>query len=145
MSYANNPAIVDEAFVRLVKLFVEAISGEDVLDPVWYWYRFESQERGNIHVHGLARPKSDPGVVKPVSEIAQGRKAQLMLMTLSQQICWRCNRHYSAESPLNIQCPHDLSTLENGPKQNIMTRVRKVNLTYIRDTTKKRGLFNMTY
>ena len=114
MSYANNPAIVDEAFVRLVKLFIEAISGEDVLDPVWYWYRFVSQKKGNIYVHGVARPKSDPGVVKPVSEIAQGRKAQLMLMTLSQQICRQCNRHYSAESRLNILCPHDFSTLKTG-------------------------------
>lgn len=81
-NYANNPAIVNEAFVRRVKLFVESFFGPDGLESVWTWYRFEWQKRGNIHVHGLARLKSDPGVAKLGEEVAQGRKAQVMLLTM---------------------------------------------------------------
>jgi hypothetical protein len=81
-NYANNPAIVDEAFVRRVKLFVGAFFGEDGLDAVWTWYRFEWQKRGNIHVHGLARLHSDPGVANLGIEVARGRKAQVMLLSL---------------------------------------------------------------
>jgi hypothetical protein len=81
-NYANNPAIVNEAFVRRVKLFVEAFFGPDGLDSVWHWYRFEWQKRGNIHVHGLARLKSDPGVAQLGEEVAKGRKSQVMLLKM---------------------------------------------------------------
>ena len=110
MNYANNPAIVDEAFVRRVKQFVEAFFGEDGLDSLWYWYRYEWQQRGNIHVHGLARLKSDPGVSKLGTEVAQGRKSQLMLMALVKIL---------KEKNLNI--PSALSEIEfqEMPKADI--------------------------
>ena len=45
-------------------------------------YQRSRRERGNIHVRGLARLKCDTGVDKVGTEVAQGRKAKLMLMTL---------------------------------------------------------------
>ena len=78
-NYANNPAIVNEMFVRRVKLFVQSFFGKNGLNSEWHWYRYEWQKRGNIHVHGLARLKSDPGLSKLGEDVAKGRKAQKML------------------------------------------------------------------
>ena len=78
-NYANNPAIVNEMFVKRVKLFMQSFFGETGLNSEWHWYRYEWQKRGNIHVHGLARLKSDPGLSKLGEDVAKGRKAQKML------------------------------------------------------------------
>lgn len=60
LNYSSNPNIVDAMFVRRVKAFVTFFFGENCLDATWIWYRYEWQKRGNIHVHGLAKLKSDP-------------------------------------------------------------------------------------
>ena len=79
-NYAHNPAIVNEMFVRRVKSFVKLFFGVNGLNSEWHWYRYEWQKRGNIHVHGLARLKSDPGLSKLSEDVAIGRKAQIILM-----------------------------------------------------------------
>lgn len=61
INYSSNPNIVHAIFVRRVKSFVFFFFGENFLDANWIWYRYEWQIRGNIHVHGLAKFKSDPG------------------------------------------------------------------------------------
>lgn len=62
INYSTNPNLVDAMFVRRVKHFVAFFFGENCLDANWIWYRYEWQKRGNIHVHGLAKLKSDPGL-----------------------------------------------------------------------------------
>ena len=37
---------------------------ESALDAEWRWYRFEYQDRGNIHPHGTVKLKNDPGLVE---------------------------------------------------------------------------------
>ena len=61
LNYSRNPHIVDAMFVNRVKEFVSFFFGENCLNATWYWYRYEWQKRGNIHVHGLCRLLSDPG------------------------------------------------------------------------------------
>jgi hypothetical protein len=78
-NYACNPHIVDEFFVRRVKAFVEAFFGESGLHATWHWYRYEWQQRGNIHVHGLARLNSAPDLSSHALNVVKGRKAAQML------------------------------------------------------------------
>lgn len=74
-NYANNPGIVNEMFVQRVKSFVKLFFGVNGLNSAWHWYRHEWQKRGNIHVHGLARLHSDPGLTKLGEDVVNGRKA----------------------------------------------------------------------
>jgi hypothetical protein len=63
----------------LLKEFIKYFLGSEGLDASWHWYRFEWQKRGNIHVHGLARLSSDPGLSKYGENVILGRKAQKVL------------------------------------------------------------------
>ena len=62
LNYSKNPNIADAMFVRRVKEFVKFFFGNNCLNASWFWYRYEWQKRGNIHVHGLAKLNSDPGI-----------------------------------------------------------------------------------
>ena len=66
-------------FVKRVKLYVQSFMGETGLNSEWHWYRYEWQKRGNIHVSGIVRLKSGPGVSKLGEDVAKGRKAQKIL------------------------------------------------------------------
>ena len=67
LNYSKNPNIVDAMFVRRVKEFVKFFFGINCLNASWFWYRYEWQKRGNIHVHGLAKLNSDPGEKKHIN------------------------------------------------------------------------------
>jgi len=77
--YSINPHIVDEFFCHRVKEFVNAFFGKDGLECEYVWYRFEFQKRGNIHVHGVVKLKSDPGLPKLSQLVIDGRKAAQIL------------------------------------------------------------------
>ena len=75
----ENPGLVNEFFVKRVEAFVGEMFGRDVLDAEWHWYRFEWQKRLSIHVHGLAKLKSDPGLTTLGIKVYQGRKSARIL------------------------------------------------------------------
>ena len=74
-----HPQIADEFFYRRTESFLQQFLGPDGLDALWHWYRYEYQSRGTIHLHGLARLRSDPGLDKLGQLIYKGRKAAQLL------------------------------------------------------------------
>jgi len=46
------------------------------------WFRFEWQMRGTIHVHGMIRLTSDPGLVELADVVLKGRKNERRLISL---------------------------------------------------------------
>ena len=65
--------------VHIARIFF----AKKALDVAWYWYRFEWQMRGTIHVHGMIRLKTDPGLTDLAQHvIIKGRKAWRQLLTL---------------------------------------------------------------
>lgn len=59
----DNPHLVDWYFTIRTENFVKPWF-YDYLDAPWHWYRFHYASRGSIHFHGLAKLKSDPGLVQ---------------------------------------------------------------------------------
>jgi len=57
----NNPHITDWFFTQRLEHFIKHWLYNS-LDAEWHWYRFEYQARGNIHCHGVAKLKNDPGL-----------------------------------------------------------------------------------
>ena len=55
----DNPHIATWFFDKRFKTFLS-----DVLVPTWdiedYWYRYEWQHRGSVHVHGIAKKRNAP-------------------------------------------------------------------------------------
>jgi len=70
----NNPSLVNEYFTKRVSEFVEHFFGKYGLENEWFWYRFEWQMRGSIHVHGMVRLKSDPDLVRLSNQVIEGRQ-----------------------------------------------------------------------
>ena len=66
---------MNEYFTKCVEIFVQHFFASKGLEAEWYWYRYEWQSRGSIHVHGLCRLKSDPDLHLLLEEIILGRKA----------------------------------------------------------------------
>jgi len=70
--YFESPHIVNEFFIKRCERFVGFLFGPDCFDSLWTWYRFEWQRRGNIHVHGMARTKCDPGFTDLSKKVIDG-------------------------------------------------------------------------
>ena len=62
----QNPAIADWLFYERISKFVEAFY-VDILGATDYWFRFEWQHRGSLHVHGLAWLPNAPDAEKLLS------------------------------------------------------------------------------
>ena len=68
----HNPHILDWFFTQRVDSFVKHWL-YNILGAVWHWFRYEfTVLRGAIHVHGLAKLKSDPGLCKLAKKAVQG-------------------------------------------------------------------------
>jgi hypothetical protein len=78
-SFRDNPNIVVQHFYRRVERFVDELFGKDGLNAIWTWYRFEWQKRGNMHVHGMARLHSDPGLADLGKCVYDGKRAARIL------------------------------------------------------------------
>jgi len=77
--FINNPNLVDESFFNRVKEYIKIILGREGWDAVWFWYRFEFQKRGSIHVHGLCKLRDDPGLEQLAKVVYLGRKSAQIL------------------------------------------------------------------
>ena len=82
--FNDNAQVVNELFVRKARVFVAHFFGPKCLPAKWFWYRFEWQKRGNIHLHGLANVEIMP-VQALAKAVAVGRKNLEFLRILSSQ------------------------------------------------------------
>ena len=68
MSIKNNPHHVNQFFMHKVETFIKCIVVDkwksDAEHCGWWWYRYEWQNRGTIHVHGFARIGNGPDTYK---------------------------------------------------------------------------------
>jgi hypothetical protein len=59
MRLRDNPHLASWIFVTRANAFIKHI--RDAWDVDWYWYRFETQQRGSWHVHGCFKLKNEIG------------------------------------------------------------------------------------
>lgn len=115
-NYLKNPHLVDAFFVKKASTFLKSFLGVEGFDAIWYWYRFEWQKRGDIHLHGMARLKCDPEFSKLGKVIKDGRRALSVLQRI-QQLTEIEPDHPLCNSPLFSELPShpndDLSIKEN--------------------------------
>ena len=86
---AKNPHLVDLWFQILSNEFIEKWLKE-TMGAQWYWYRFEfTQSAGQIHVHGISKLKSDPGLQEHAQLCKLGyiwlKRRQLGRLTADEQ------------------------------------------------------------
>jgi len=77
-----NPGLMDEYFQVRVDSFIKNFFGIGGLEHEWFWYRFEWQGRGAIHVHGMVRLKCDPGLVRLSKLVILGRKFERLMAAM---------------------------------------------------------------
>ena len=73
----NNPMMVNDFFVKRFAEFFKC--WEEVLDMEWYFYRFEWQSRGSIHVHGVCKLRNDIGLITKIKELGEIEKLRIQL------------------------------------------------------------------
>ena len=107
-NYTNHPHVVNEYFVKRVKYFVDSFFEEQGLEAAWTWYRFEWQKRGNVHVHGMGKLTSDPGLAALAIKVQEGRQLQKLLML---------NREYKRNNL--IECSYELHEFRPPPDEDV--------------------------
>ena len=84
----KNPHIVNEFFMKRANLFTSHFFGEDFLQTLWLWYRFEWQKRGGPHLHGIARLKAAEHLdfTKLSVKVVDGRRSVIILLWLKGRL-----------------------------------------------------------
>ena len=70
----KNPHLADWFFHHTMSKFVNNWL-KNTLQADWYWYRYEFQHRGSVHLHGLARLKYGPDMNKLTQQILSDFKS----------------------------------------------------------------------
>jgi hypothetical protein len=91
----NNPHVVDCFFTQRLESFIKCWL-YDTLDAEWHWFRYEYQGRGNIHCHGTAKLKNDPGL------------CQLTKIALKGFLAQKCKEETDVDD--TSQLDHDIET-----------------------------------
>jgi len=73
--FLKSPHIADEYFVRRAHAFFDIYFGKDGIERNWLWFRYEFQQRGNIHLHGMIRLNIDGDFPTLGAQVIKGRKS----------------------------------------------------------------------
>ena len=98
--FHSNQHLVNEYFIIRTEIFFDVYFGKNGMQKEWHWMRYEWQKRGNCHIHGMIRLKTDPNFTELAEKVVAGRKAIRLLKKLidTENVTLNPNLHKTIES-----------------------------------------------
>jgi hypothetical protein len=112
----NNPHIVAWFFNKRFETFFE-----DVLKPKWdledWWYRFEWQHRGSVHVHGIGKIRNGPKI--EWKEIKDNENTMNKIIEYLKSLVTTINPGFNAPIPDRHPCQKRHNELQDDEQDYI--------------------------